>query len=243
LNERAAAAAAGGDAAAHHVGEEMADMAKLQEMFAGAFENPGAMAGFGDDIAKAMEDLAKMDPADLQRQMEDAMAAMTSGDMVDNIIKQKDQVLANLEETGLVSAEELEKYKNDPAYFESQMRDAFQQMQGMFSDPEVLKAAGETMKGMQQAFSDPAIANLNKLLEGGMEDDTEIEGARLKLLQDPEIVNNPVFKSMFDGDEFQDILNDPKKWRESIKEGQEMLKQAGVGAAGAGARVAGHGEL
>ena len=153
--------------------------------------------------------------------------------------------MRNLEETGMVSAEELEKFKNDPAYFESQMRDAFQQMQGMFSDPEVLKMAGDTMKGMQQAFSDPAIANLNKLLEGGLVDDTQIEEARLQLLQDPEIVNNPVFKSMFDGDEFQDILRDPKKWRESFKEGQEMLKQAGagLGGAGAGARVAGHGEL
>lgn len=240
LNERAAQGDTG------HVAEEMADMAKLKEMFAGAFENPEAMAGFGDDINRAMEELAQMDPADLQKQMEEAMAAMADGDIMDNIIGQKEQVLANLEQTGMVDAEELEKYKSDPAYFEAQMKDAFQQMQGMFSDPEVLKVAGETMKGMQEAFSDPAIAELTKLLEGGLGDDTQIEEARLMLLQDPEIAENPVFKSMFGGDEFQEILHDPKKWRDSIKQGQEMFAQAqaeGAAGAGAGARVAGHGEL
>ena len=90
MQERAAAAAAGGaDAATHHVGEEMADMAKLQEMFAGAFQNAEAMAGFGDDIQKAMDELAKMDPEDLQKQMEEAMAAMTSGDIVENVNQSK----------------------------------------------------------------------------------------------------------------------------------------------------------
>lgn len=244
LQERATAAAAAAGGGDHHVAEEMADMAKLQEMFAGAFQNPEAMAGFGDDMAKAMEDLAKVDPAELQAQMEQAMAAMTSGDMVENIIKQKEDVLANLEETGMVPPEELEKFKNDPAYFESQMRDAFSQMQGMFSNPEVLKMAGETMKGMQEAFSDPAVADFLKFLEGGMQDDVKIEEMRLELLQNPEILESPMFKTMFEGDEFLEILQDPKKWRDTVKEGMQMFAGAGAGAVpGAGAKVAGHGEL
>jgi len=252
LQAQAAAAAAGGGTQ-HAAAGEVADMAKLQEMFANAFQDPQAMAGFGDDINKAMEELAKMDPAVLQKQMEEAMSAMASGDMVDNILEQKEQVLANLQDTGMVDAEELEKFKNDPAYFESQMRGAFDQMKGMFSDPEVLKMAGETMKGMQEAFTDPAITQLTKLLEDGVSDDTKIEEARLQLLQDPQIATNPVFKQMFDG-EFQEILHDPKKWRDSIKEAQQMFAQVGAGlgggglggagaGAGAGARVAGHGEL
>ena len=230
----AAASAAGGTEGA---AAEMADMAKLQEMFAGAFSDPEVMAGFGDDINRAMEELAKMDPADLKRQMEEAFSAMTNGDMVENIIEKKEAVLANLEETGMVSAEELEKYKNDPAYFEAQMRDAFSQMKDIFADPEVLKMAGEAMKGMQQAFSDPAIAELTKLLEEGLDDDTKIEEARLQLLSDPELSSNPVLKAMFDGDEFHEILRDPKKWRESVKEGQQLVAGAGAGARGAGARV------
>jgi hypothetical protein len=224
---------------------ELADMAKLQEMFAGAFSNPEAIAGFGEDMNRAMEELAKMDPADLQKQMQEAMAAMTNGDMVETIIEQKEAILANLEETGMVSEEELQKYKNDPAYFEEQMRGAFTQMQGMFSDPEILKIAGETMRGMQEALNDPAIAELTKLFQEGMADDTKIEEARLTLLSDPELASNPVFKAMFEGDEFQEILRDPIKWRESVKEGQQMFAGAagGVGAgAAAGARV-GHGEL
>jgi hypothetical protein len=250
MHEQAAAAQAA-ESSGRTAGD-MVDMAKLQEMFAGAFENPDAMAGFGEDINRAMEDLAIMDPAELQKQMQEAMAAMTQGDMVENIIGHKESVLANLEETGMVDAEELEKYKNDPEYFEEQMRNAFSQMQGLFSNPEVLKAAGETMRGMQQALSDPAIADLTKLFEEGMSDDTKIEEARLKLLSDPELASNPVFKAMFEGDEFQEILRDPVKWRESVKEGQQLFAGAaggaGFGAAGgagfgaAGARV-GHGEL
>lgn len=246
LQERAAAAAGG--RAEHDAAEEMVDMAKLQEMFASAFENPDAMAGFGEDINKAMEELANMDPADLQKQMEQAMAAMTSGDMVENIMGQKDAVLQNLQESGMVSEEELEKFKSDPEYFERQMRDAFAQMQTMFQDPEMLKMAGETMKGMQEAFSDPAITELTKLLEGGLEDDTKIEEARLQLLQNPQILESPMFKTMFGGDEFQEILHDPVKWRETIKEGMQMMASGGgipgVGTRpGGGARVAGHGEL
>lgn len=242
MQEQAAAREAAGGGAA---GGDIADMAKLQEMFAGAFENPEALAGFGEDMNRAMEELAKMDPADLQKQMQEAMAAMTQGDMVESIIGQKEAVLANLEETGMVSEEELAKYKNDPAYFEKQMRGAFTQMQGLFSDPDILKVAGETMLGMQQALNDPAIAELTALFQEGMGDDTKIEEARLKLLSDPELASNPVFKAMFEGDEFQEILRDPVKWRETVKEGQQMFAgaagEAGAGVA-AGARI-GHGEL
>lgn len=248
LQEKAAAANSGEQ---HHVAEEMADLAKLQEQFAGAFDaNPELLKSFGADMQKAMDELAKMDPAELQKHMQQAMEQMTSGDVMDTLVEQKEALLQNLQETGMVSEEELAKFKNDPAYFESQMRDAMQQMQQMFSDPEMLKAAGETMKGMQEAFQDPAIADLTKLLEGGFEDDTKIEEARLQFLQNPQILDSPLFQAMFPGDEFQDILQDPKKWRDTIKEGMQLMQSAGMaggvpgGAAGAGGqRVAGHGEL
>jgi succinate dehydrogenase/fumarate reductase flavoprotein subunit len=220
--------------------EEMVDMAKLQEMFAGAY-NPEVMASMGDDINRAMEELAKMDPEELQKQMEEALKLMTQGD-VENIMDKKDEVLANLQETGMVSAEELEKFQKDPAYFESQMRDALDQMKGLFSDPDVLKTAAETMKNIQSALSDPAIADLTKLLEGGLDDDIKIEGARLQLLQDPELTGNPLISSLFKEGEFQEILHDEKKWRDSVKEGQAMFTQPGVGA-GLAVGGAGVGEL
>jgi hypothetical protein len=123
------------------------------------------------------------------------------------------------------------------------MRDAFDQMKGIFSDPEVIKTAAETMKGMQEAFSDPAIADLTKLLEEGLSDDTKIEEARLELLSDPALAGNPVIAAMFKEGEFQEILQDPKKWRETVKEGQAIFKETkGVGAA-AGNIGAGVGEL
>ena len=225
------------------VGEEMADLAKLQEMFAGAY-NPEVMAAMGDDLNKAMEELMKMDPEELQKSIEEALKLMTQTDsMVDNIMDKKDQVLSSLETSGMVSQEELEKFKKDPAYFESQMRDAFDQMKGIFSDPEVIKTAAETMKGIQEAFSDPAIADLAKLLEEGLADDTKIEEARLELLSDPSLAGNELIGGLFKEGEFQEILQDPKKWREAVKEGQAVFKQPkGVGAA-AGNVGAGVGEL
>ena len=214
---------------------EMADLAKFQEMFAGVFNDPEAMeamAAMGQDMQKAMNDLAEMDPEDLQKQMNEVFELMTQGSMVDSIVDKKDEVLRSLEQSGMVSAEELQKYKEDPAYFEEQMRGAFDQMQGLFSDPDVLKNAADAMIAMQQAFSDPAITELTKLLEGGLEDDDEIEEARLDLLANPDLAGNPVLASLFaDEGDFQDILRDPKKWRDSVKEGQGVFKgqTAGVG--------------
>jgi hypothetical protein len=218
---------------------EMPDLSKLQEMFAGAYD-PELMASMGEDIQRAMDEMAKMDPEELQQQMEQALKIMTQGDMVDSIMDQKDEVLANLQKTGMVSAEELEKFEKDPAYFESQMRNALDQMKGIFSDPEVLKTAAETMKSLQGALSDPAIADLTRLLEGGLDDDEKIEQARLQLLQDPELIENPLISSLFKEGEFQEILHDEVKWRDSVKEGQAMFKQQGVGA-GAGAAFGGGG--
>ena len=157
--------------------------------------------------------------------MADAMAMLTSGDIVENIVAKKEDVLKNLQETGMVSKEELEKYKKDPEYFEQQMRGAFDQMAGLFNDPSVLASVTETMTAM----SDPAMLEFNKLLEEGMHDDDKLEEARLKLLSNPKLSENPIFEAVFADEEFQHVVKDPKKWRDTFKEGQNLLGKQGLG--------------
>lgn len=162
LNEMATKEENGGVAACYSSGvPDTPDLAAVQEM----------MDHFREEVIKTMEE---MDPVD----------------MIENIIDLKDEVLQNMEQSGLVSAEELGKFRNDPAYFESQMRNGFDQMAAMYSDPEALII---------------------------FEDDDKIEEARLQLLSvlsDPAVANNQNI--------LQCILNDPEKWRESVKEGRSM---------------------
>ena len=110
------------------------------------------------------------------------------------------------------------------------MQESFEQMQGIFNDPEVLKAATETMGGISEIMKNPGLLDdVFKSMMGDFNDDDKIEEARLKLLSDPEGAH-PMLKDMFQSEEMQEILKDPVKWRESVKEGQGLLQ--GQGAAG-----------
>jgi hypothetical protein len=249
VKEGGAPAATGGGGAADALAGlgDLGDLDKLQEMMAKAFEDPETMKALnsmGDGLQQAMEEMGKMDPAQLQKQMEDAMKLMTQGDVMDSVLEKKDEVLANLEQTGLVSAEELAKYKADPAYFEEQMKSAFSQMQGLFSDPDMMKSATEAMKGMQDAMSDPVVTELQELLMADSVSDLEIETMRLKLLQKGMAEDSPAL-AMFGG--IGDELKDADKFKKGFYEGRSAIKELlgatggmGAGQLGAGA---GMGEL
>jgi hypothetical protein len=207
----------------------MGDMKKMQEMFGSAFD------AFGDpDMVKQMEDamemLSKMSPEDMEKQMTDAMAMLTDSSMMEEMMKgmDKGQLLKYLEESGVVPPEELAKLKADPEYFELKMVESFDQMKGLLDNPEVMKAAAETIGGLSELYKNPSL--LTDLMEGLAADfssDEKIEEARLQLLSNPDVGG---LKEMFESEEMQDILSDPAKWRQSVKEGQGMLNQgAGVG--------------
>jgi hypothetical protein len=220
--EGAAAAGAGGDAAV-----------RLQDLLAGAGGGGGMadlMGNMQEQLGAVYEQMAQMSPEELQKQMQDAMQMLTSGDMVENIVNKKDEVLASLEQSGMVSAEELEKYKKDPAYFEEQMRGAFDQMAGMFNNPEMINTMTQTMS----AITDPAMLEFNKLLEEGLTDDVKLEEARLQLLSNPSLAKNPLFEAIFEDEDFQKVVGDPQKWQDAFKEGQEAIKQATAGLTGFG---------
>jgi len=228
-------------------GNGMADFAnmdynELMKMIQETMDDPAMMeyvdglsAGMGD----AMEQLSKMSPEEIQSQMEQNLKAMASPDMLDSVMEQKDEVLATLKAQGLITAEQLEEFENDPQKFQETMGEAFGQMTKMLSDPDAIDAVSQVMKGVSEIMKDPAAAmgSLASAFSEGLGDDDKIEEARLQLLADPENAGNPALASLFGDAEMQEILQDPIKWREQVKKGQEMLGAMGDNSAADGAGV------
>lgn len=217
--EGSAAAAAGGLGALGGLDMGDMDLAKMQEMMAEAMNDPETMKAFeemGDQFGSAMEGLASMSPEALAQQMEDAMKMLTDDSLVDSILENKAEVLKQIEESGTVPPEELARFKSDPAYFELKMRESFDQMKDIFDDPEMMKSMTDAMSGMQDMMGDP---DMMKNMLGDFTSDEKIEEARLELLSG----DNPTLTAMFDTPEMQGILKDPKKFRDTVKEGQQGM--------------------
>jgi hypothetical protein len=56
-------------------------------------------------------------------------------------------------------------------------------------------------------------------------DDETIEQARLEILRG-DYNENALFKEMFEAPEIKELLSDPVKWREAVKDGQKDIKAA-----------------
>ena len=76
----------------------------------------------------AMQELMNMDADQLKAQMEEAMNMLTSVDMQQNILDQKEEVLAMMEAQGTATPEEIAEYRANPAKFQEAMTEAFGQM-------------------------------------------------------------------------------------------------------------------
>ncbi len=175
----------------------------------------------------AMKELLNMDPDQLKAQMEQAMEMLTSADMQQNIVSQKEQVLAMMEAQGTATPKEIAEFRADPAKFEEAMTKAFGQMKEIFGNSEAMDTVVQMMKGFGDVMKDPeaAMSKLGGVLQEALADDDKIEEARLQLLNDPSVAGNNVLGDMFGTEEMQAILNDPVKWRKTVKEGQKMLSE------------------
>jgi hypothetical protein len=199
------------------------DTDAIQNLWKDAMNNPDyaeTMGALGEQFGGALEEMLKLSPEELSAQIEAAMKLMTDGDIVENIVNEKDEVLKSLEASGLVPKEELEKYKADPAYFERKMRESFEQMGSLLQNPEYISKAAEAMKDMTNLLENPdGLSDMMKSLMGGVTDipdDTTIEETRVQFLSGE---FPPGLKEMFTTPEMQEILQDPIKWRETVKEG------------------------
>jgi flagellar hook-associated protein FlgK len=201
------------------------ELARLKQLY--------GMGGDDADMSKQMEEvmemMMKMDPAELERQMKQAMELLTSGDMLKDMLEHRDEIIKTLEETQAVPPEELARFKTDPEYFESKMAESFDQMQGIFNDPDAMKLATEQFGNMQKLFENPETLNeMWKELAGNLQDDEEIEKARLEILNGLHGLPDAM-KEQFETPEMQALLSDPEKWKANVKEGADLLTGAGVG--------------
>jgi hypothetical protein len=193
----------------------------LTQMLGEAFNDPAMLKQY----EAAMAELSKMSPDELQKQMAEALAQLTDGDMMKEILANKNEVIANLASTGAVSPEELARYRTDDVYFELKMRESFGEMQQVFSDPEYLKAATEAMNSVADAMANPekvfeALAKMN----GDMSDD-DIESARVKFINGE--FAEDIFGEAFEEPAMKEVLSDPTKWRNAVRDGYKDLIAAG----------------
>lgn len=189
----------------------------------------------GDTFTQALDQLSKLSPEDLEKQMAEAFNMMTNGPMVDQVVNNREDVLKQLAASGTVPPEELVKMKNNPEYFELKMRESFDQMKQLMGDPSMQKVMAETFSGMKELFDGSAggggdlFNNMAQLFGSAAElsDPTKIEEVRLTLLsgQGP-VADNPFLKELLKDEEMQALLKNPAKFRASVMEGQEKLFSA-----------------
>lgn len=206
----------------------MQQMGGLQDMWKGVMDDPEMMkqlSEMGEVFGEAIQELSKMSPEELEKQMKDAFNMLTDGDMAETVIGKREDVLAALEASGMVDADDLAKLKADPEYFDQKMRESFGQMAEILSDPEVLKATAGAFQSSQNMIND-----MTKAFTEDLDSDEDIEAARLELLNNPELMNNPIIKTLFEDELMDGVLKDPEKFRNTVKLGSEKLKQgAGIG--------------
>lgn len=168
---------------------------------------------------------------------------MSSPDVLNSVLENSDEVLDSLLQQGLMTAEQVQEFKANPAAFQKQMSSAFDEMNKILSDPDALDSALQMMSGMANVLGNPAEAmkSISEAFSTELGDDDKIEEARLQLLADPSAAGNPALASLFENDDMKDILQDPAKFREQVKKGQEMIM--GLGADGGSAGGAKYGEL
>jgi hypothetical protein len=229
LNEMAkkeAAAGGGGDMEAlmRQMGLDPKDLQKMMgDIDPSLLQEMANMGPAFDDMMKIMAD---MSPDELELQMKQAMELFAGSDMMDSMLENQDQILKSLEEMGVVDPGELARFKADPQYFQQKMKDGIGQMKDLFSNPETIKLATESMKGATDMFQNPDKLNaMMAEMMNGLKDE-DIEEARQMILGEGGLGNNPMLKQMLaasgatvDLEEVEAMLKDPKKFRETVKEG------------------------
>lgn len=218
------------------------DPEEMMKMMQESMNDPATreyIAQLGADMGDVMKELANMDPETMKQQIQENLAQMASPDILNSVLENKDEVLESLLTQGLVTPEQVAEYKANPALFEESMATAFGEMSNILSDPKALDAALEMMTGMVNVMGDPSAAmkSITEAFDAELGDDDKIEEARLQLLADPNAAGNPGLAALFENEDMIGVLQDPIKFREQVKKGQEMIK--GMGAGGG----AGMGEL
>merc|ERR1712025_483004 len=119
-----------------------------------------------------------------------------------------------------------------PEELAQQMQEAMDQMKNMFSDPEMMNQAAEGMRAAQELYKNPDAMNdmMGELLKELSDED--IESVRQMFIGGD---GDPMMKELLGSintAELEDVLQDPVKWRKTVKEGLGILGNEGGAGAG-----------
>ncbi|GMI00179.1 hypothetical protein TrLO_g11706 [Triparma laevis f. longispina] len=203
--------------------EEVAQMEQLMKDM-GDVDMGAAM----EQMQTAMAELAKMSPEELANSMAEVMQSPEIQEMLND----PTAMLKQMKGSGLVDDAQIDEYLANPQKYEKEMKQMTEEMMKVFSDPSAMAEIANMMTSVGDMLADPekiqeALIDIASELEDwetALSDDEKIEEARLQLLSDPDLAGNPALKSVFDTKEMREMINDPKKWRKQVKEGQAMLK-------------------
>jgi len=213
----------------------MGGMGDMDEMIKNMMGDNGMMKDLGDlgpQMDEVMKMMADMSPEELAKQMESAMDMFAGDDMMSNMLGHSGEILKTLEDSGAVDAEELDKFKKDPEYFEQKMKESLDQMKELFADPEMAK---QGMEAAQNMYKNPGA--VNEMMESMLKDlsDEDIESVRQMLLGNGG--GDPMIQQLLgsiDIADLEDSLKDPVTWRNAVKGGLGLSNQqqgkVGVGA-------------
>jgi len=203
------------------------NMNDMNDILKHAMEDPEMkemMQHLDYDLEGAMQELANLSPEDLAKQMEDAMSLFTSEDYLETAMANQDEILKNLESSGMMSAEDLAEFKANPQQLEQEMKAAMDQLKDLFADPEAMNAATEIAQGLTGLLTDPSkLAEAMAEMTSQLSDDDAVEEARLQILANPELLGNSGMEELFAGEDMMKILKDPVAWKKAITEGKDML--------------------
>merc|ERR1719362_1882689 len=161
----------------------------LQKIIKDALNDPHVMNTMGQinlGMDSVIDELGNMSASDLKRHFVEGINHLTSPEMINSIMGNKDEVLFSLKEQGLISAEQINVYKNDSSKFEAEMTEAILQMQTFFDSPETLQAATSVVEGLSKIIKNPddALKRFAETFSETLNNDDKIEDARLQLLND-----------------------------------------------------------
>jgi len=210
------------------------DMAELEALVAEAMSDPETMEEMmkmQKEMMQAMNQLGDMSPEELMKTAADAVEAMMDTDVLDSMFEDTDALIEQLEQSGMVDAAMIAKYKANPELLKTDMQEGIAQMKQAFDDPETINAAMQAMSSFGELMSDPkalndamkGVSDLMGSLSSDMSNDDKIEEARLKILSDPSFGGNNGLASIYGTDEMKELLSDSTKWRDAVKLGKGMM--------------------
>jgi hypothetical protein len=187
------------------------------------------MGDMESSMAEVFKAMAEMNPDEMVATIQEAVKSPEFQEVLSDPVK----MLENVRGMGVVDDALIDEYIANPRKYKREIKTVTDEIMAVLNDPEMLKGMISMMTGMAEMMADPeamekALLEIVEEFENwntDMGDDDKLEAARLEMLSNPDLTSNPMLKSVFDTKEMQEILNDPKKWKATIEEGQQTMRK------------------